>query len=186
MPFSAALVSSQIQSFRHSWVYQKTVASNFAQAKYAPMKEHEDVLVFSAGKPRYYPIKEERKGGGASRVKYGFSPANRTPGDLVQEGSFSGTTKHIEGDELRFPRSVRVFNNKAKGSQGIHPTQKPVALFEYLIKTYTRPGELVLDNTAGSGTTAVAAENLGRRWLCMERDENYYWLAVARLLGNKL
>lgn len=65
-----------------------------------------------------------------------------------------------------------------------HPTQKPVALFEYLIRTYSEPGAVVLDMTAGSGTTAIAAERAGRRWLCIERDEGYYWQAVARLLGG--
>ena len=137
-PFTSALVMSHPDLFRHEWIYKKRCASNFAQAAYAPMKEHESVLVFGKGKVNYYPIKEERKGSGKDRVRYDFSDATRhKSGDFV--GKMQGAY-NPRADNLRFPSSVQEFNNRAKGDRGFHPTQKPVALCEYLIKTYTQPG----------------------------------------------
>lgn len=183
-PFTSILITSNLEMFRHSWVYQKRCASNFAQAKYAPMKEHEDVLVFSRGKPKYYPIMEERRGSGTERVKYKFSEATRH-----KSGEFVGAMKG-EFDEnagkLRYPSSVQEFNNRAKGDRGLHPTQKPLALFEYLIRTYTREGDLVLDNCVGSGTTVVAAQRLGRRFIGIEIEEKYIYVAKQRLVQGVL
>lgn len=178
-PFSAFLLCSNPKHFRHSWIYKKRCASNFAQAKYAPMKEHEDVLVFSKNKANYYPIKEERTGGGASRVKYKFTENSRhKTGEFVtmNNGEFDATAS-----DLRFPSSVQEFNNRAVGDRGFHPTQKPVALLEYLIKTYSLKNDIVLDNTMGSGSTGVAAVNLQRKFIGIEQDENYYDIAVKRI-----
>ena len=178
-PFTSALVMSNPKGFRHGWVYKKSCASNFAQASYAPMKEHEDVLVFSVEKARYFPIKEERQGGGASRVKYAFSEASRhKSGEFI--GDMRGDFNPV-ADDLRFPSSVREFNNRAAGDRGHHPTQKPVALMEYLIRTYTNEGDTVLDNTMGSGTTGVAAANTGRKFIGIERDDKYFAIAQKRI-----
>jgi len=170
-PFTSILVCSNPKLYRHSWIYQKRCASNFAQAKYSPMKEHEDVLVFAKNKPNYYPIMEQRRGSGSDRVKYKFGVASRH-----KSGEFIGQLNGEVGDtadELRYPSSVQEFNNRAKGDRGSHPTQKPVALFEYLIKTYTKEGEIVLDNCLGSGTTLVACKNTGRVGIGFEIEEKY-------------
>jgi len=178
-PFTSALVMSNPDMFKYSWIYKKRCASNFAQAKYAPMKEHEDVLVFAKGKVNYYPIKEERQGSGAERVKHSFSEATRhKSGEFV--GAMNGEFNEM-ADELRYPSSVQEFNNRASGDRGLHPTQKPVALFEYLIKTYTNEGDLVLDNCAGSGTTGVAARNLKRNFILIEKEPEYVEIIKKRL-----
>lgn len=174
-PFTSALVMSNIETFRCEWIWRKNAGSNFAQMKYQPMKEHESVLVFGKKSPVYNPIKQERSEAGKSRVKH--------PVKMNSTGNGKGGVYGIEGsvvkniDDLRFPSSVQNFNRE----RGLHPTQKPVALFEYLIRTYTNPGDLVLDNCSGSGTTAIAAENAGRRWVCMEQDPVYYFQSFGRI-----
>ena len=178
-PFTSIAVMSNLEMFKYSWIYKKRCASNFAQAKYAPMKEHEDVLVFAKGKVNYYPIKEERQGSGAERVKHSFSEATRhKSGEFV--GAMKGEFNEM-ADELRYPSSVQEFNNRASGDRGFHPTQKPVALFEYLIKTYTNEGDTVLDNCAGSGTTGVACKNLNRNFILIEKEQEYIDIINKRL-----
>jgi len=173
-PFTSVLVSSNYAMFRHEWIYQKKCASNFAQAKIAPMKEHESVLVFAKQMAIYNPIKEPRKGSGAERVKHTFNPTSA--------GEFTSLkTVCPNPTELRYPSSVRIFNNRASGDRGLHPTQKPVALMEYLIKTYTNEGETVLDFTMGSGTTGVACVNLNRNFIGIEMDDKYFNDAKDRI-----
>ena len=138
------------------------------------MKEHEDVLVFAKSKPIYYPIKEARQGSGAERVKHRFNE--------TKSGEFTSISKaKPDPTELRYPSSVQEFNNRASGDRGFHPTQKPVALLEYLIKTYTNEGETVLDNTMGSGSTGVACVNTNRKFIGIEMDENYFNIAYERI-----
>jgi len=174
-PFTSIAVMSNLEMFKYSWIYKKRCASNFAQAKYAPMKEHEDVLVFARGKVKYYPIKEERQGSGKERAKYAYSDKSRhASGDFVGNIKGEYNSENDSGnDEMRYPSSVQEFNNRASGDRGLHPTQKPVALFEYLIKTYTKDGDLILDNCAGSGTTGVACKNTNRNFILIEQDEKY-------------
>jgi site-specific DNA-methyltransferase (adenine-specific) len=182
-PFTSILVTSNLKHYRHEWIYQKKGASNFAQAKYAPMKEHENILVFSKSKAKYYPIKEKRKGTGADRVKYKFSEATRhNSGEFINytKGKFSEIA-----DNLRFPSSIRLYNNRAKGDRGLHPTQKPVALMSYLIRTYTNPGDTVLDFTMGSGTTGVACKLLNRNFIGIELNEKYFETAKKRINETK-
>lgn len=182
-PFTSALVMSNPKMFKYSWIYKKRCASNFAQAKYAPMKEHEDVLVFAKGKVNYCPIKEARQGSGADRAKYAYTEKSRHA-----SGAFVGNIQGLfdrdndsGNSDLRYPSSVQEFNNRAKGDRGLHPTQKPVALMEYLIKTYTNEGETVLDSTMGSGTTGVACKNLNRDFIGIELDETYFNIAKERI-----
>ena len=172
-PFTSALVMSNVKMFKYEWIWGKNRGSNFGSVKYQPMKEHESVLVF--GGKNYYPIKEPRKGSGGDRVKYKFNGSNT--GKREQYGSFVDNRKdHFESD-LRFPSSIQKFNTEV----GLHPTQKPVALMEYLIKTYTNEGETVLDFTMGSGTTGVAAKKLGRSFIGIELDESYFNIAKERI-----
>jgi len=177
-PFTSALVMSQPKMFRHEWIWIKHRGSNFANTVREPMKEHESVLTFSKGKWTYNKQMQERSGGGL-----------KAAGKLNSRGGFASTTNYGNGNtermsailpELRVPSSHQKFNSET----GLHPTQKPVALFEYLIRTYTNEGDTVLDNTAGSGTTAIAAENAGRKWICIERDEEYAAKAMARIRAH--
>jgi len=172
-PFAAALVVSQLHRFKHEWVWIKNRGSNFANTVREPMKEHESVLVFSKGKWVYNRQMQERAEGGKSRAAYGVEHTSKSK----NYRDFEGRDRH-RIPERRVPSSWQKFNINT----GLHPTQKPVALFEYLIRTYTNEGDLVLDNCSGSGTTAVAAHNLNRRWLCIEKETEYYWTSVIRML----
>jgi site-specific DNA-methyltransferase (adenine-specific) len=180
-PFTSALVMSNPKLFKYEWIYQKAVGSNFAALKYQPMKEHENILIFGKGTTNYYPIKEERKGSGKERQKAGYknSKATAKTGQFIG-GVMDATKRTNDYDELRYPSSIQYFNNRDK-DRGMHPTQKPVLLFEYLIKTYTNEGELVLDNTAGSGTTAIACLNTKRQFIVMEKEQKYYDMILKRV-----
>lgn len=179
-PFTSALVMSNPKLFKYEWIYQKSAGSNFTSLKYQPMKEHENVLVFSKQTHNYYPIKEERKGSGLERTKYGYSPSNTQKRDAMN-GFEMTHANHNGNNELRYPSSVQKFNNRAVGDRGLQPTQKPVLLFEYLIKTYTKENELVLDNVIGSGTTAIACINTNRNYIGFENDPKYFEIATSRI-----
>jgi site-specific DNA-methyltransferase (adenine-specific) len=175
-PFTSALIMSQINRFRCEWIWRKNAGSNFVQTKRYPMKEHENICVFSnESAPKYNPIMQERSETGKARVKTSIKSNSKGKSEPL---GVVGIVEKIQS-EMRVPSSVQDF----KRERGLHPTQKPVALFDYLIRTYTNPGDLVLDNCAGSGTTAVAAQASDRRWICIERDLTYYLGAVARVMA---
>ena len=176
-PFTSALVMSNPSMFKHEWVWKKNAGSNFGAVKFQPMKEHESVLVFGAGKICYLPQMQERAESGKERVKTVVNYATKTE---VYADSLHGSVSSNR-PELRYPSSVQPFNRE----RGLHPTQKPVALMEYLIKTYTNEGEVVLDFTMGSGTTGVACMNTGRRFIGIERDEGYFDIAEKRIMEAK-
>lgn len=180
-PFTSALVMSNPKMFKYEWIWEKAVGSNFAALKYQPMKEHENILVFGKGTTIYNPIKEERKGSGKQRQKAGYanSKATAKTGQFIG-GIMDATKRTNDYDELRYPSSIQYFNNRDK-DRGMHPTQKPTELFEYLIKTYTNEGDLILDNCAGSCTTAIAALNTNRNYICMEKEERYYNIGLKRV-----
>lgn len=171
-PFTAAIVMSNPKMFRHEWIWHKNRGSNFANTVREPMKEHESVLVFSRGKWTYNKQMQERTGTGADRVKYGVKFETSSENYRQFEGR-----PHTILPELRVPSSVQKFNTEV----GLHPTQKPIQLFEYLVRTYTNEGETVLDNTMGSGTTGVACVNTNRHFIGIERDDNYFAIATKRI-----
>lgn len=180
-PFTSLLVTSNIKNFKYEWIYQKTAGSNFATIKYQPFKEHESVLVFGLNKTRYNPQMENRRGNETGKTR-------KAARDVSTEGISGDVYGGIKKDrdtrsygELRYPSSVQLFNNRQPTDRGMHPTQKPVALFEYLVRTYTNEGETVLDNCIGSGTTAVACINTGRNFIGFELDENYWEIANKRI-----
>jgi len=175
-PFSSALRMSNIKNYKYDWVWEKAVGSNFAVAKYQPLKEHENIMIFSLNKHNYYPIKEPRKGSGAKRLKNEY----KSNGTKTEVTGMVSNRKGKKYDELKYPSSVQYFNNRDK-YRGLHPTQKPVALMEYLIKTYTNEGETVLDFVMGSGTTGVACKNTGRKFIGIEKDETYFKIAQDRI-----
>lgn len=181
-PFTSKLIMSNINHFKYEWIWEKAVGSNFAVAKYQPLKEHENILVFGIGRINYYPIKEERKGSGKQRLKNGYK-SNGTSTEVY--GGIESNRKGKIYDEFKYPSSVQYFNNREK-SRGLHPTQKPVALFEYLIKTYTNENEIVLDNVAGSCTTAIACKNTNRRWICIEKEQKYCDISINRIKNHQV
>jgi site-specific DNA-methyltransferase (adenine-specific) len=167
-PFTSALVISNTDWFTQHLVWRKNVASNFLNANRQHLMRHEDIVVFSAKQPTFNkqvtagkPYKAKRSGRDDTGDNYG-AIAVRT--DTTNEGT-------------RNPISVLDFDRET----GHHPTQKPVALMEYLIKTYTNEGDTVLDNTMGSGTTGVACMNTGRKFIGMERDPAYFAIAQQRI-----
>lgn len=164
-PFTTVLAASELAQLRYSLVWDKVRPVGHLNAKRRPMQRHEDVLVFSQGAPPYNPQGLRPHGKVNRRTTSGD---NYGKAGLENVAEFTG-----------YPQSILEFGSEQKGKA--HPTQKPVALFEYLIRTYTDAGQTVLDNTAGSGTTAIAAENAGRKWICIERDPDYYAKAVERV-----
>ena len=175
-PFTSNLVMSNTKMFKHEWIWEKNRGSNFATLRYAPMKEHESVLVFCKTSPKYFPIMQQRKGAGLDRTKYKYNPTNTGKREAL--GNLEMThANHNGNNELRYPSSIQKFNTEV----GKHPTQKPVTLMEYLIKTYTQENDTVLDFTMGSGTTGVACKNLNRNFIGIELDKDYFEIATARI-----
>jgi site-specific DNA-methyltransferase (adenine-specific) len=178
-PFTSNLVMSNTKMFKHEWIWEKNRGSNFATLRYAPMKEHESVLVFCKTSPKYFPIMQQRKGAGLDRTKYKYNPTNTGKREAL--GNLEMThANHNGNNELRYPSTIQKFNTEV----GKHPTQKPVTLMEYLIKTYTQENETVLDFTMGSGTTGVACKNLNRNFIGIEKDDNYFKIANDRINNN--
>ena len=170
-PFTSMLVLSNPKMFRYEWVWDKVnESSGFFNANRRPLIKHEIVLVFSERAPEYFPQKSQ----GAPYIR------KRNEADDSGENYNSVTKRTDSASNERFPESIlRVpIQDNAKR---MHPTQKPVALMEYLIKTYTLPGMVVLDNCMGSGTTGVAAAQTGRRFIGMELDPNYFRIAKERI-----
>ena len=176
-PFTSALVMSNPKMFKYCWVWKKNAGSNFGCVKFQPMKEHEDILVFYSGRATYNPQMQERAESGKKRVKTTVNYSTKT--ELVGDSLHNNMSSLRP--TLRYPSSVQLFNRE----RGLHPTQKPVALFEYLIRTYTNPGELVLDNCMGSGTTAIACMNTQRNFIGFEMDKGYYDIACKRIDDHK-
>jgi site-specific DNA-methyltransferase (adenine-specific) len=167
-PFTSALIMSNIEMFRHAWVWNKRKSGNIFLAKWQPMKIHEDILVF--GGKNYFPIKTPRETAKTSK-NYGTGEAIGGSG-VAEETKYTYTHRN--------PVSIIDISNAAQHGK-VHPTQKPVALAEYLIKTYTHPGMTVLDFTMGSGTTGVACKRLGRNFIGIELDAGYFEIAKRRI-----
>jgi site-specific DNA-methyltransferase (adenine-specific) len=181
-PFTSALIMSNAKMFKYEWIWEKATGSNFATVKYQPFKEHENIMIFGKGRVNYNPIMQNRKGGGLKRIN-GEYKSNTISGET--NNNIKTNRKGKKYDELRNPSSVQYFNNRDK-YRGLHPTQKPIALMEYLIKTYTKENETVLDFTMGSGSTGVAAKNLNRNFIGIEEDDNYFEIAKKRINEQQL
>jgi site-specific DNA-methyltransferase (adenine-specific) len=171
-PFASALLLSNPGWYRHEWVWLKNRGSNFANTVREPMKEHEHVLVFSPGGWKYNPQMQERSPAGAGRARYP-QRSTRCGSPVYREMPRT----RLEFSERRVPSSWQRFNCEV----GLHPTQKPVALMEYLVRTYTDEGDVVLDFCMGSGTTGLACLTTGRRFVGIEREAAYVEIARKRL-----
>tara|TARA_R110001632_G_C11263320_1_gene410108 strand:+ start:45 stop:803 length:759 start_codon:yes stop_codon:yes gene_type:complete len=170
-PFTSALVSSNLKDFRYEWIWNKTMAGNFLHAKRQPLKKHENLCVFYKSQPTYNPQKTQGE-------EYTRKGAVKTGRLVPVAGKLTDPDFQITNSG-RFPQTVQKFSNG--NNKNVHPTQKPVALMEYLIKTYTNEGDTVLDFTMGSGSTGVAAKNLNRKFIGIEMDEGYFNIASERI-----
>jgi site-specific DNA-methyltransferase (adenine-specific) len=168
-PFVSLLVSSNLSMYKYDWIWDKKKPAGFQLAKVRPMMKHEHICIFCKGSPIYYPI--------------------RTPRTVVKKNSFQSKSEssplaHHDGAERVYtdflPKSIIEISN-ANQRNRFHPTQKPVPLLEYLIKTYTLEGETVLDNTMGSGSTGVACININRDFIGIEKDDKYFEIAKKRI-----
>ena len=171
-PFDKVLGCSNLKLLRYEWIWEKTTSTGFLNAKKMPMKAHENILVFYKKLPKYNPQKTT---GHTRKVS---SAGHKIGSKVTSNYGEHGLTGYDSTE--RYPRSVQVFPTD-KQKTAVHPTQKPVALFEYLVKTYTDKGETVLDNCMGSGTTAVACIATNRNYIGFEMDTNYFNLANQRI-----
>ena len=178
-PFTSALVMSNTKMFKYTWTWVKNKKTGFLNAKKQPLRQVEDVVVFYSKQPTYIPQKTQ-----------GHKPVNSYT-KHTSDGTTMGKTKvgiTGGGQTDRYPSNVLtipVVNNDNSNGDKFHPTQKPVELFEYLIKTYTNEGDLVLDNCMGSGTTGVACKNLNRSFIGIEMDDKYFEIAKKRIEEHK-
>lgn len=172
-PFSSALRMSNIKNYKYDWIWDKKIPSGMSYARFQPMRQTENISVFCKGKTVYNPqmikrdkpIKAGGMGNSASAMTIGYKPLKKTY-------------------EYKNPVNLLSFDKIRRGS--LHPTQKPVELCKYLIETYTQPGEIVLDNCIGSGTTAIACLETGRHYIGYELDPEYYKIAQNRILDYEL
>ncbi|AUR81467.1 DNA methylase, partial [Vibrio phage 1.007.O._10N.261.55.F9] len=178
-PFTTALIASNMKMFKYCWVWEKSRPTDFPNANNKPMKKHEDILVFSAGttangshrKMLYNPQGLVRRDQKVKRTSRGF------------QGERPKQTDEYVSKYTNYPNTIIPISSEGKT---VHPTQKPVALMEYLIKTYTNEGETVLDFTMGSGSTGVAANNLNRSFIGIELDQGYFEVAKERINGKTI
>lgn len=166
-PFTSALVMSNPAWFRCEWVWEKDQGTGYLNANRQPMKAHENIIVFAAGEHRYNPQK---------MLGTPYRTTRGSVGGFVRDKTVGGYITISNGE--RYPKSVVRF----EGEMGLHPTQKPLALLEYLVRTYTDEGDTVLDFTMGSGTTGHACMNLRRRFIGIEMDAEYYAIAERRIM----
>ena len=169
-PFTTTLIASNMKMFKYCMVWDKNKGTQPALAKIKPMQSHEDIIIFGSGKLTYNPQMEvgtpyvrENKGSNINNHKLGLKPIKQ-----INTG-------------YRYPKTIMRFPRDFSAQSRLHPTQKPVALMEYLIKTYTNEGETVLDFTAGSFTTGVACVNINRKFIGIEMDEGYFDIGVGRI-----
>ena len=169
-PFTTKLISSNYEMFKYCWVWNKAKAANFPQVKYAPLKIHEDIVVFSKNRHLYNAQMttgiERQKGG--YKVKGEFAVMDGSPAKI---------------NNTYYPKTILDYSLSDNKNAGLHPTQKHLGLMKYLIETYSNENDMILDNTMGSGTTCLAAKELNRKFIGIEKEPKYYDLAVARVFG---
>lgn len=179
-PFTSVLVNSNLKMFKYQLIWKKSRIQGFAQAPYRFMTEHEDILIFS-------------KGGCAknAKIRMKFNPQDLIYAPKITKGKKADATAHrirktdqkdFVSEYTNYPKSILTFGSEFKG---VHPTQKPVSLCEYLIKTYTNEGDTVLDNCTGSGTTAIACISTNRNYIGFELDKTYFDIANKRIENHK-
>jgi DNA modification methylase len=172
-PFTSRLISSNIKNFKYTWVWEKSKATGYLNAKKQPMRAHEDICVFYRRPPTYNP------------QMWQSTPYNKGTAHRPTETYGSQVSVEVKNDSgLRYPRTVQYFKTAESEGKVRHPTQKPLSLFEYLIKTYSNEEDLILDNAIGSGTTAAAALKNNRKFIGIEKDPEYHKIALQRIAGS--
>jgi len=172
-PFSSFLRLSNLKLYKYDWVWDKVKGTGFLNAKKQPMRNHELISVFYKKQPSYHPQMTQ-----GHKLKKSYRSINHQTavyGDMRNDNEYCSTE--------RYPRSIQVFSSDTQKS-ALHPTQKPVALFEYLIKTYTNKGEIVLDSCMGSGTTAIACQNTDRKYIGFESNREYFEKSLERIKNS--
>jgi len=182
-PFTSALIMSNPKMFKYEWIWEKTIATNFMFVKKQPAKKHENILVFYKKQPTYNiqfesgtPYSDKR----THRYKNGIGCERESIADVMKQG----VKKPIQNEGKRYPSTIQKFSNG--NNSNIHPTQKPVALLEYLLKTYSNEGMTIFDPCMGSGTTGVACKTLNRNFIGIEKDEAYFKIAEQRINARTL
>lgn len=171
MPFICEMWNSNKKEYKHEWIWEKSRSGSAITAKYCPVKIHEHILVFCRGTPNYYPI-----------MDVGDPYSRKSRNNNRNDHKFGVNSNMVTiNNGTRFPKTIRYEKQDWSKQQQLHPTQKPVALCEYLIKTYSNEGDTVLDNCMGSGTTGVACINTGRNFIGIEKDEKYFNIASDRI-----
>jgi len=185
-PFSSRLRVSNINCYRYDWVWNKETSTNFLSAKYQPLKPLEYISVFYKKAPTFNPIRRMKTiDYDGSRTSEADKRVREIPNEVAGTGL---TSRYYEDDGFRHPINLLTLNNQrdeCNNVNRVHPTQKPVKLLEYFVKTYTNEGDTVLDFTMGSGSTGVACMNLNRDFIGIELDEHYYHVADERINSNQ-
>lgn len=175
-PFTSVLISSNLKGYKYNWVWEKSKASNFIQVKNQPLKNYEDVCIFTkkGEKANYYPQMTQGEPYKPRPGKKKTEVYNEIPNHMYRNGS----------NGSRYPKAIQYFKTAESEGKTFHPTQKPITLLEYLIKTYANENELVLDFTMGSGSTGVACLNTNRKFIGIELDEKYFNISINRIFEN--
>jgi site-specific DNA-methyltransferase (adenine-specific) len=174
-PFTSALVMSNVKQFKEHLVWHKNIASNFMNARVAHMKRHEDIVIFGGSRCLFIP-----------QLSVGTPYIQRRSGGLDTGANYGKVGLKLRTDTINTGNRLPTTLLSVDRQVGSHPTQKPVALMEYLIKTYSHEGMTVLDNCMGSGTTGVACANLNRNFIGIEQDANYFQIATDRIHNARL
>jgi len=186
-PFTSELIHSNINCFRESLIWVKHKPSNFACGKYMHLKYHEDIIIFAKNKPTYNPQMQERKSERVKQMQNGKSKnwrsKHKQENEVAFQTDYDPREWNIYDADKKYPSTVIEIPAVSSNSKEKlpHPTQKPVALFEYLVKTYTNENDIVLDNCIGSGTTAIACINTNRNYIGIEKEEKYFNIANERV-----
>ena len=176
-PFTSVLISSNIKKFKYEWIWEKSKSGSAFTAKYRPVNKHENILVFGKGTLLYNPILTE---GTPYSRNHDVSEC-----DINNHGiGFNRKVVKTENTGFRYPITVQKFQQKWRRQDQVHPTQKPVELMEYLIKTYSNEGDTILDFTSGSFTTGVAAVNTNRKFIGIEKDKIYFDIGINRITDS--
>ena len=180
-PFSSALRMSNIKNYKYDWIWDKVLGKNFLLAKRMPLKSHEIISVFYKKQPTYNPQKTEKKSDATLKRE-----KRKIDCDDKSISEHYGRIKRVNSDsDYKYPVTIQTFKQQNKSNQFskkvLHPTQKPILLMEYLIRTYTNEKETILDFTMGSGSTGVACKNLNRKFIGIEMDDNYFNIAQERI-----
>ena len=174
-PFTSVLVNSNLTNYRTEWIWEKPAATGFFNAKIQPLRAHENIVIFYRKKPTYNP-----------QITHGHQRKTARKHNVIQSECYGKEVSVQDYDSTsRYPRDIIRFSSD-KQLSNLHPTQKPVSICEYLIKTYSNKGEIVLDFTMGSGSTGVACLNTDRKFIGIEKDDNYFNVAKNRIEQHEL